>query len=89
MFTDAELIDHLGGPTKVAKRLGMFPNGVARVSNWKRRGIPARVLLENEWLRSPAPASSTKKKPPAQGVEDVTLGDTSAFGQPGAQEGAP
>lgn len=51
MFTDAQLIDRLGGPTAVAKRLGMWPNGVARVSNWKRRGIPARVLLEHPWMR--------------------------------------
>ncbi|MBO7411148.1 MAG: helix-turn-helix domain-containing protein [Ottowia sp.] len=30
-----------------------------------------------------------EQKPPPQGVTDVTLGDTSAFGQPGAQEGTP
>lgn len=42
------IIDRLGGPTKVAELLGIAsePGAVQRVSNWKRRGIPARVLLD-------------------------------------------
>ncbi|MFC6443537.1 hypothetical protein [Paenalcaligenes hermetiae] len=40
------LINELGGPAQVAKRLGIYPTGVARVSNWKKRGIPAHVYLQ-------------------------------------------
>lgn len=42
----ADLIDRLGGPAKLAKKLDL--NGahdVQRVSNWKRRGIPEIWLL--------------------------------------------
>lgn len=50
---DAARIDQLGGPTKVAERLGIAtrPGAVQRVSNWKTRGIPAAVKLKHEWLR--------------------------------------
>ena len=47
-MSDAELIDSLGGPASVAKRLGYPPlGGVQRVQNWKVRGIPARVRLDH------------------------------------------
>lgn len=46
-----ELINRLGGSTAVANRLGWRTlNGSRRVNNWKRRGIPASVQLENDWL---------------------------------------
>jgi hypothetical protein len=53
---DAVRIDQLGGPTKVAERLGIAAESgsVQRVSNWKKRGIPAAVKLKHEWLRSDA-----------------------------------
>lgn len=43
------IIDRLGGPTKVAELLGILaePGSVQRVSNWKKRGIPPRVLLDH------------------------------------------
>ena len=45
--TDAQLINDLGGPTKVADLLGYArPFGVQRVYNWTTRGIPAKVKLE-------------------------------------------
>jgi hypothetical protein len=45
---DAELIEELGGPTALAERLGYEkPNGPARVSNWKERGIPAQVKVDH------------------------------------------
>lgn len=46
-MTDAELITKLGGPTKLARRLG-FPEkgGVQRVQNWMDRGIPAAVKVQ-------------------------------------------
>ena len=47
-MTDAELIESLGGPTAVARLLALTDEGaVQRVSNWKRRGIPAKVRLEH------------------------------------------
>ncbi|RIQ11585.1 hypothetical protein D0844_16355 [Bordetella avium] len=44
----AALIDALGGPTAVAERLKLLdePGAVQRVSNWKRRGIPAQVRID-------------------------------------------
>ena len=41
-------IDRLGGPTKVADLLGWKgqPGAVQRISNWKVRGIPPRILLK-------------------------------------------
>lgn len=49
---DASLIDHLGGPAKLAKRLRFDPKkgGVQRVQNWKARGIPASVERDNQWI---------------------------------------
>lgn len=46
-MSDSELIDLLGGSTRLAERLGYIKaGGVQRVQNWKVRGIPARVKLE-------------------------------------------
>jgi hypothetical protein len=44
MPSDKDLIDTLGGPAKLARRLGY---SVQRVENWKKRGIPAQVRLDN------------------------------------------
>lgn len=44
--TDAQIIDELGGPAKVAELLHLEEGGaVQRVYNWKKRGIPASVRL--------------------------------------------
>ena len=45
--TDKDIIDELGGPTKVADLLGYdkAKGGVQRVQNWTTRGIPPRVKL--------------------------------------------
>jgi hypothetical protein len=44
----SKIIDALGGSAKVARDLGFNPTiGVQRVNNWKKRGIPARVLLNH------------------------------------------
>jgi hypothetical protein len=58
-MSDSELIDLLGGPTRLAERLGYEKaGGVQRVQNWKVRGIPSRVKLEHPdlflSLRAPA-----------------------------------
>ena len=44
MHSDNELIENLGGSTKLATRLGY---SVQRVQNWKERGIPAQVRLDH------------------------------------------
>lgn len=50
-MTDQELIESMGGPTKVAERLGYTKRGgVQRVSNWLRRGIPAAVKVQHPEL---------------------------------------
>lgn len=49
---DKELIHKLGGITRVAQMCGFNSlNGVRRVSNWTRRGIPAAIKLKYEFLR--------------------------------------
>lgn len=44
---EKNLIDVMGGPTKVAQLLGIGDEkgAIQRVSNWKKRGIPAQVRL--------------------------------------------
>jgi hypothetical protein len=43
---DRSLIQSLGGPTQLAKRLGyQKPGSVQRVQNWTVRGIPPAVKL--------------------------------------------
>ena len=50
-MTDKEIIEKLGGSTKVAKLLNfLMPSGAQRVHNWKTRGIPAYVKLKHPEL---------------------------------------
>lgn len=44
MSNDKELIESLGGPAKLAARLGY---SVQRVQNWIVRGVPAQVRLNH------------------------------------------
>ncbi|MDR1662519.1 MAG: helix-turn-helix domain-containing protein [Azoarcus sp.] len=61
MKADIEKIKSLGGTSKLAKLLGYTPQ---RVSNWKRRGIPAQVKLEHqEMFLAPPRPSSTEEAP--------------------------
>lgn len=48
VLQDAQLIEDLGGPAKVAELLNYDKDsgGVQRVHNWIARGIPPRVKLE-------------------------------------------
>lgn len=44
---DKALIDELGGPAKLAGKLGYDKDGgVQRVQNWMTRGIPAAVKVD-------------------------------------------
>lgn len=48
MKTDAQIIDDLGGPAKVAELLGLSAkSGTQRVHNWKTRGIPPAIRLDH------------------------------------------
>lgn len=47
-MTDTELINSLGGPTKVADLLKLQGAGrVQRVQNWFSRGIPSKVKVDH------------------------------------------
>jgi len=49
---DSKIIDDLGGPAVLCEKLGYSKEkgGVQRISNWKRRGIPASVILQNQQI---------------------------------------
>ena len=64
VMTDAELIDSLGGPTKLAEILNYDKKvgGVQRVQNWITRGIPSSVKIEHpEIFLSGAKPVSTRE----------------------------
>ena len=45
---DADLIQRLGGPAVLARRLGFdAKSGTQRVHNWTERGIPALMRLNH------------------------------------------
>ena len=49
---DQQIIEDLGGVTKVAKLLkyDLEKGGIQRVSNWMKRGIPAQVKVDHPKL---------------------------------------
>lgn len=71
MTNDAQLIEQLGGPAALAKRLGYDKTngGVQRVQNWKKRGIPSAVKLEHPdvFLRVKKPRKPTDPTPQEAG----------------------
>jgi len=65
-MTDSELIDKLGGPAELARKLAFSTakGGVQRVHNWRGRGIPAAVKLKHPELfllreEQPAPQAAS------------------------------
>lgn len=62
MSSDKDLIDDLGGSTKLAARLGY---SVQRVENWKKRGIPAQVRLDHPDV-FPLPSRALKQPAESQ-----------------------
>lgn len=66
-MTDSDLIDKLGGPLKVAQLLNLPRSGAARVCNWRKRGIPARIKLQRPDLFLQQELTLV---PPASGVQD-------------------
>ena len=58
-----KLIEHLGGPTKLAALLGFVkPGSAQRVQNWIERGIPAQVQLDFPHLFQKPPARFIQRK---------------------------
>lgn len=56
LHPDAGLIDSLGGPSALAKRLGFDkPGSVQRIQNWKYRGIPEVIRLRRTDVFGSAP----------------------------------
>ncbi|WP_042599294.1 hypothetical protein [Xanthomonas campestris] len=61
LHPDAEVIDSLGGPASVARKLGfVMPGGTQRVQNWKYRGIPPYLRLVRADVFGPAPKKRRK-----------------------------
>jgi len=61
---DAMLIDALGGPSKLARKLGYARhNGVQRVQNWKSRGIPLLLRYQRPDIFGPPPSAETALQP--------------------------
>lgn len=59
MHKDSELIDQLGGPAEVARRLGFeMPKGTQRVQNWKYRGIPPYTRVTRPDVFGPVPVAA-------------------------------
>lgn len=64
MHKDSELIDQLGGPAEVARRLGFaMPKGTQRVQNWKYRGIPPYTRVTRTDVFGPAPLDAEQQTP--------------------------
>ncbi|KPG65810.1 hypothetical protein AN993_21165 [Stenotrophomonas maltophilia] len=64
MHKDSELIDQLGGPAEVARRLGFaMPKGTQRVQNWKYRGIPPYTRVTRTDVFGPAPTEIEQQTP--------------------------
>lgn len=59
----ARLIDSVGGSRAFAERLGLPSNDgyLQRLHNWKKRGIPAQVLLDHYDLINELKAASKSK----------------------------
>ena len=62
---DVELIQQLGGPSKVAELVGLDKQGgTQRVQNWLVRGIPSKMKVDFPHLFMPelatAPASNAQ-----------------------------
>ena len=70
VMTDEELIDHYGGPAKLARLLGFQEvGGVQRVQNWRKRGIPPAVKIKFPDLFLSVAQRSTDIPAPAEKAE--------------------
>lgn len=63
MHKDSELIDSLGGPAEVARKLGFeMPGGTQRVHNWKYRGIPPYTRLSRSDVFGPVDKPTRRRR---------------------------
>ncbi|MDB5965169.1 MAG: putative phage protein [Polaromonas sp.] len=93
---DKQLINDLGGPSKVAEMLGLPKlGGQQRVQNWLARGIPAAVKVDRPDLFMPelaaisGPKQPVAQQPRAQAApERVAAHPTADAGSRGALERA-
>lgn len=59
---DAEIISHFGGPSSLAKRIGLTDRyATQRVSNWIKRGIPAAIRLKHRAIFDKAERAIAKQ----------------------------
>lgn len=59
---DKAIIDSLGGPAEVARKLGLDTTGATqRVHNWTHRGIPAEVRLAHLDLFGMPPVNNMRE----------------------------
>lgn len=68
---DRALIAGLGGPAKLAEKLGLTKDGsVQRVQNWTTRGIPWKVRAQHPAMFPPyvKPVAKRKQQPQGAGV---------------------
>jgi len=77
LHPDSKVIDALGGPTKVAERLGYdkTSGGVQRVQNWRGRGIPSDVKIKFPELFMTDLIDRLKSSDDAQNNPGGTVGD--------------
>lgn len=68
LHADSKLIAALGGPTALAKKMGMDPSagGVQRVQNWMTRGIPSAVKWDYRHVFAEAPTKPAEQGTPAK-----------------------
>lgn len=73
-MNDAETIKSLGGPTAVARLLGLdTPDGSRRVHNWIKRGIPAAIKVKHpEIFLKAAPARQHLARKPRRAAAAAT-----------------
>lgn len=63
-MNDADIIQAFGGPTALARSLGLeTPDGSRRVHNWIKRGIPARVKVEHRALFDKIVRQASRRHP--------------------------
>lgn len=76
-MTDAELIRQLGGPTRLAEKLGWQQKrgAIQRINNWRVRGIPAAVKLAHPNLFLPMGWPTQHSDAPLQAVTPRGVGD--------------
>ncbi len=77
-MNDADIIRELGGPTAVARSLGLeVPNGSRRVHNWIKRGIPFRIKVEHKSLFDKIARKPTRRQASATTQTPATAGEAS------------